>query len=38
MSYGIVKEHGGNIAVQSQPGVGTRFHLEFPLSRKPVNA
>jgi two-component system NtrC family sensor kinase len=38
VSYGIVKEHGGNIEVQSQPGVGTRFRLEFPLSRKPVNA
>ena len=38
VSYGIVKEHGGNIEVASQPGIGTRFRLEFPLSRKPVNA
>ena len=38
ITYGIVKEHGGSIGVLSQPGQGTRFHLEFPLVRKPVNA
>jgi signal transduction histidine kinase len=38
VSYGIVQEHGGAIEVQSQPGAGTRFHLDFPLARKPVNA
>jgi two-component system, NtrC family, sensor kinase len=38
VSYGIVQEHGGAIEVQSQTGAGTRFHLEFPLARKPVNA
>jgi signal transduction histidine kinase len=40
VTYGIVQEHGGSIEVQSQPGAGTLFHLEFPLARKPqsVNA
>ncbi len=36
--YGIVREHGGVIEVESQPGEGTRFHLEFPLARKAVHA
>lgn len=38
ITYGIVKEHGGSIGVLSQPGQGTRFQLDFPLVRKPVNA
>ena len=31
--YGIVNEHGGSIHVQSQPGQGTQFVLEFPLKK-----
>jgi len=38
VTYGIVREHGGSIEVQSEPGAGTLFHLEFPFARKPVNA
>ena len=38
VSYGIVREHGGEIEVESQPGSGTRFQLGFPLARKPVHA
>jgi signal transduction histidine kinase len=38
VTYGIVKEHGGSIEVESQPGAGTCFHLDFPLARKAVNA
>jgi len=38
ITYGIVKEHGGSIGVLSQAGQGTRFQLDFPLVRKPVNA
>ena len=30
VSYGIVKEHGGEIEVESKPGMGTRFDLAFP--------
>jgi signal transduction histidine kinase len=37
VTYGIVREHGGSIEVQSEPGSGTLFHLEFPFAQKPVN-
>ena len=37
VTYGIVREHNGSIEVMSTAGEGTRFHLHFPLSRKPVN-
>jgi two-component system NtrC family sensor kinase len=30
VSYGIVREHGGNIEVQSEIGAGTQFELSFP--------
>jgi hypothetical protein len=30
VSYGIVKEHSGEIEVESQTGAGTRFHVTFP--------
>ena len=36
VSYGIVREHGGRIEVESLPGAGTCFHLDFPLVSKPV--
>lgn len=37
VSYGIVQEHGGNISVESRPGLGTSFKLELPLVGKTVN-
>jgi PAS domain S-box-containing protein len=37
VSYGIVREHGGNITVESNVGRGTSFRLDFPTSRKAVN-
>ncbi len=29
ISYGIMKEHGGKLWFQSEPGSGTRFHMDF---------
>src|SRR5579862_9760357 len=37
VSYGIIQEHSGKIRVESRPGEGTTFYLEFPLVRKAVN-
>jgi CheY-like chemotaxis protein len=31
---GIDKDHGGDIKKYSEPGVGTSFHLLFPISQK----
>jgi len=30
VSYGIIKEHGGDLTVESEPGEGTRFHIDLP--------
>jgi hypothetical protein len=38
VTYGIVREHGGEIEVESAVGKGTRFHLEFPAARATVHA
>jgi two-component system NtrC family sensor kinase len=34
VSYGIIQEHAGHIRVESHPGEGTTFTLDFPLVRK----
>ncbi len=38
VTYGIVREHGGTMEVQSQVGSGTRFTIELPLVRKPESS
>ena len=36
VTYGIIQEHAGKIRVESNPGAGTTFTLDFPLSKKAV--
>jgi CheY-like chemotaxis protein len=36
--YGIIKQSGGDITVESVPGLGTTFHLFFPRVEAPVDA
>jgi PAS domain S-box-containing protein len=38
VTYGIIQEHAGKIRVDSVPGRGTTFTMEFPLVRKAVSA
>jgi CheY-like chemotaxis protein len=35
-AYGIIKNHGGIIDVESEKGVGTKFHVYLPASDKEV--
>jgi signal transduction histidine kinase len=32
VTYGIIKDHGGNIRVESQPGDGATFIITFPVT------
>ena len=38
VSYGIVREHGGQLRVDSALGEGSRFTIELPVVKKPVHA
>jgi len=33
ISYGIIKEHGGNIDVKSDPGKGTLVRTTLPIPK-----
>jgi|TARA_B100002003_G_scaffold247423_1_gene278974 PAS domain S-box-containing protein len=34
--FGIVQDHGGGIAVSSEPGKGTTFEIFLPLAKTPI--
>ncbi|MBU0674116.1 MAG: PAS domain-containing protein [Proteobacteria bacterium] len=34
VSYGLIKEHNGRIAVMSRPGLGTKFTVFLPVDRR----
>lgn len=36
LSYGIIKKHGGEITVDSEPGQGTTFTVWLPLQQPPA--
>jgi signal transduction histidine kinase len=36
VSYGIIKDHGGEIRVESQPGGFTRFTISLPVERDEI--
>ncbi len=37
VSYGIIREHSGRVRVESAPGRGTSFRLEFPVAGTAVH-
>ncbi len=37
VSYGIIREHGGDISVESKPGEWTRFIVDLPINTESAN-
>jgi signal transduction histidine kinase len=38
ISYSIIKEHGGDILIESQPGKGTTITISLPLINEPLSS
>ena len=38
ISYGIVKEHGGNLSFETKTGEWTRFHLDLPIDKNKLTS
>jgi signal transduction histidine kinase len=36
ISYGIIKEHGGEISVESKVGEGSTFLIRLPIGKEEV--
>ena len=34
--HGVVKQHGGAVAVESAPGQGASFHVYLPVGARPA--
>ncbi len=37
ISHSLVKDHQGNIIVESEPGQYTRFHIDIPIAETPIS-
>lgn len=38
ITYGIIKEHGGDIRVESKEGAGSTFTIDLPVEAKPIKS